>query len=129
MERAVQIFAVIHLATMGVSHIARPRAWVVFFERLREAGDAGVFAVGFLSLFFGSIIVAFHSVWQGIPLVLTVLGWLQVAKGVVYFTVPSVGRKALATVNADRSPRFVVAGVLLLGFVALLVYHLVVTSR
>jgi len=127
MERAVQILAVIHLVTMGVSHIVRPRVWVDFFVRLREWGEPGVFTVGFLSLGFGSLVVAFHNVWQGIPVVLTVYGWLAVAKGLLYFVVPSLGMKGLAKVSPERANHFVFAGVGLLALAAALGYHLVST--
>ena len=50
MERAVQIFGVIHLLTIGLSHILAPRPWAEFFLRLRERGEAGVFVVAFMSL-------------------------------------------------------------------------------
>ncbi len=65
MERAVEIYAIINFTVIGISHVLRPRAWVDFFELLRQRGEAGVFAVGLLNLVFGSIIVAFHNVWSG----------------------------------------------------------------
>ena len=61
MERAVQIYAIINLTVIGISHVVRPRVWVDFFVFLRERGEAGVFAVALLNLIFGSIIVAFHN--------------------------------------------------------------------
>ena len=67
MERAIQIFAVVNLVVIGLSHVAQPRAWAEFFVALREKGDRGVFVVGFMSLAFGSLIVAFHNVWSGLP--------------------------------------------------------------
>ncbi len=124
MEEAIQLFVVIHMATMGISHILRPRVWIDFFVRLREWGEPGVFAVGFLSLMFGSIVVAFHNVWQGLPLLVTVLGWLHVAKGLVYFAAPAVGLKGLAQVDPEQSGRYVVVGVLLLAIAGAVGYHL-----
>ena len=90
MEHALQIYAIINLTLIGMSHVVRPRAWVDFFVFLRERGEAGVFAVAILNLIFGSIIVAFHNVWSGIPLVLTVVGWTSVIKALLYFTFPAV---------------------------------------
>ena len=124
METAVQIFFVIHMATVGISHVLRPRVWVDLFERLRDWGEPGVFVVGFLSLMFGSIIVAFHNVWQGIPLLVTTLGWAQVLKGAIYFAFPSVGLKGLAKVRPERSGAYAVAGLLLLVAAGAVVYHL-----
>gem|GEM_PF-1657777 len=101
-ERAVQLFAVIHLLVIGVSHVFASRAWSEFFIALRERGRPGVFFVGLLSLGFGSIIAAFHAVWSGVPLLLTVLGWVQCVKGAVYLTFPDVGLRQLGRVTADR---------------------------
>jgi hypothetical protein len=124
LQTGVEIFAVIHLGTMGLSHIVAHRAWAEFFVLLREKGHPGVFAVGFLSLGFGSIIAAFHPVWSGIPLVLTLLGWAQVLKGLLYLCIPSYGLKKLSLVSLDRSRTFVAPGVVLLLLAALIVWGL-----
>ena len=113
MERAVEIFAAVHCLVIGLSHVAQPRTWVEFFVRLRGWGRAGVFVNGFLSLSFGSVIVAFHNVWEGLPVVLTILGWAQVVKGLLNFVVPQVGLRTLARVSPERAGEFVVAGLFL----------------
>ncbi len=125
MERAVAIFALIHLTIMGISHITAPRAWVDFFIRLREQGHRGVFVVGFMSLGFGSIIAAFHQVWSGWPLVLTLLGWAQVLKAAIYFIWPAFGLKKLQRVSVDRPRDFIYAGIGLLVIAALVAIPLV----
>ena len=125
MQRAVAIFSIIHLPIMGISHITAPRAWVDFFVRLREQGERGVFVVGFMSLGFGSIIAAFHQVWAGWPLVLTLLGWAQVVKAGIYFIWPAFGLKKLARVSPERSRDFVYAGIGLLVISALVAVPLV----
>ncbi len=124
MERAIQIFAVINLVVIGLSHVAQPRAWAEFFVALREKGDRGVFVVGFMSLAFGSLIVAFHNVWSGLPIVLTILGWTQVLKGLVYFTFPSYGLRKLGIVDVERARMFIWPGLGLLVIAALLGYDL-----
>ena len=70
MERAVEFLAVINFLVMGVSHIVHRRAWAESFIWLRGRGHAGVFVHGFLSLSFGSLVVAFHNVWTGLSVVL-----------------------------------------------------------
>lgn len=121
---AVQVFAVIHLGTMGLSHITAHRAWAEFFVLLRAKGNAGVFVVGFMSLGFGSIVAAFHSEWSGIPLVLTLLGWAQVLKGLLYFCVPAYGLRRLQVVSLERSRMFVIPGYVLLFLAGLILFHL-----
>jgi len=124
MERAVVLFAILHFVIVGLSHIARPYAWVRFFERLREHGDAGVFLFAFLTLWFGTIIVVFHNVWSGIPLLLTVFGWGQVAKALIYFLFPEFALRRFAFIRAERAWVFRVGGVFLVSVGALLAYDL-----
>lgn len=128
MEAAIQVFAVVNLAVIGISHIVQPRAWIAFFEWLKGKGEAGVFATAFLSLGFGSIIVAFHNVWSGIPIVLTLLGWAQILKALVYFTRPSYGLRKLQVVSEERANLFIIPGIAFVAVSALLLYHLVAQS-
>jgi hypothetical protein len=115
MERAIEIFVAVQCTVIGLSHVAQPRAWVEFFVWLRGKGRAGVFVNGFLSLGFGSLIVAFHNVWEGLPIVVTLLGWAQVLKGLVSFVLPRVAMRGLARVSPERAWEFVAAGVVLLS--------------
>ena len=124
MERAVQIYAIVNLTVIGLSHVARPRAWVNFFVVLRERGEAGVLAVALLNLVFGSIIVAFHNVWSGIPMVLTIIGWAQVIKGLTYFCFPEYGLKRISYVQPERAYLYSIAGVVALGLAGLLAFDL-----
>ena len=125
LEHGVQVFAIIHLGTMGLSHILAPKAWARFFLLLRSKEEAGVFVVAFMSLGFGSIVAAFHPVWSGIPLVLTLLGWAQVLKALIYFSVPQFGLRKLQFVSLERAWMFIYAGVGLLALAGLFAYHLV----
>ena len=124
MERAVEILAAIHFFILGMSHILQPRAWAKFFIKLRELGEPGNFMNAFLNLAFGSLVVAFHNVWTGIPAVLTVIGWAQVVKSLIYFLAPSVGLKALNRISLDNAKMFIAPGVMLVAVSGLLVYHL-----
>ena len=124
MEQAIQVFALINLTVVGLSHVLQPRTWAEFFVGLRENGRAGVLAVGFMSLWFGSLIVAFHNVWSGLPIVLTILGWAQVLKGLLYFTAPGYGLKKMGLVSIERSRMFMAPGVALLIVAGLLGFHL-----
>src|SRR5262249_33487013 len=122
MERATEIFAAVQCLVIGLSHVARPGDWVQFFVWLRGKGYAGVFVNGFLSLGFGSVIIAFHNVWDGWPVVLTVFGWAQVLKGLMGFVFPQLGLRSLERVSPDRAREFVVAGVVMLSLSAVFWY-------
>lgn len=122
MEKATEIFAALFLTVIGISHIAQPRAWVDFFVWLRGKGYAGVFVNGFLALSFGSLIVAFHNVWEGLGILLTLLGWAQVLKDALSFVAPQLGLWSLNKVSVERAWQFVVGGAFALVLSAVLWY-------
>lgn len=123
-ERMVELFAIIHLGTMGLSHIVAPKAWARYFLWLASKEEAGVFVVGFMSLGFGSIVAAFHPVWSGIPLILTLLGWAQVLKALIYFTLPRYGLRGLRRVSLEHARMFIYPGFVFLALASALTYHL-----
>ena len=125
LERALEIFAVIHLGLMGLSHIVQHRAWAEFFILLRGKGYAGVFVHGFLSLGFAAMILGFHRVWSGIPMVLTIVGVLYLGKSLQCFLLPEVSMRSLNRVTLDGSRMFVGAGVMFLIVAGIVVVGLV----
>lgn len=124
-ERALEIFAIIHLGLMGLSHVARHRSWAEFFIVLRGHGYGGVFVHGFLSLAFGGVIVAVHRVWVGIPAVLSVLGLLYLLKAAQCFLLPGLSLRSLSRVSTDRSRIFIAPGVAFLAVALVLTFGLV----
>jgi hypothetical protein len=113
MERGTELFAAIHCLVIGASHVVCPGVWVSFFQMLKTKGHPGVFINGWLSLGFGSILVAFHNVWQGLPMILTLLGWAQVLKGALAFTVPALGLRSMSMIETKGELKLRVGGVIL----------------
>lgn len=129
MERAIQIYALIQFVVIGLSHVFQPRAWVTFFIMLRDKGEAGVFVVAFMSLLFGSLVVSFHNVWSGLPIVLTLIGWGQLLKGFIYFMFPAFPlRRGLRIPSYERAWVFIPGGLMFLVLAGVLGYHLWTTS-
>jgi uncharacterized protein YjeT (DUF2065 family) len=124
MERAVEILAVVHFVIVGLSHALRPRMWVEFFSWLHARGHAGVMVHGFLSLGFGSVIVAFHPVWRGLPAVLTVVGWVYLVKASLCFLLPETQMRTLGRVAPERAWELRLPGFAFLALGAALAYHL-----
>lgn len=123
METEIQIAVAIQLAVFGAAHLLQPRALVQFYGVLSAKGEAGVVFIALLGVCAGSVIVAFHNVWTGIPIVLTVLGWAQVLKGTVYMLFPAFGLKQIARVTPERANLFRWPGIPLLIISALLAWH------
>ena len=127
MERAVEVFAVIHFAIVGLSHLIRPRAWADFFMGLHARGHAGVFVHGFISLGFGSVVVAFHNVWTGLPAVLTVVGYLYLVKAGLCFLWPETQMRTLGRVSHKQAWEFRLPGLAFVALAGLLAYSLWLT--
>jgi hypothetical protein len=124
MERALEIYVLIQITIIGLSHIVQHRAWAEFFVWLRSKGDAGVFANGMLNLMLGSMIVAFHRVWSGIPLIITVFGILNLVKAAQCLIFPQLSRRTLSRVSVERSRMFVAPGYVFLGLAGVIGYWL-----
>jgi hypothetical protein len=121
-EHAIQVFAVVNFVVIGLSHIAQPRVWVQFFAILARQGHPGVFVNAMLSLLVGSIIVAFHQTWTGIPALLTFIGWAQVTKGLISLVAPSLGMKGLNRMTMDRAWEIQAGGVVFLVISAVIAW-------
>ena len=125
MELAIQKLAIVNFLVIGLSHIIQPRAWAQFFIDIREKGATGSFIVAFIHFPLGALIVAFHNVWHGLPMILTFIGYALVLKGLVYFIFPKHGLKSLSRVSLEKSWEFVAGGVFSLGLSGLLTLMLI----
>jgi ABC-type amino acid transport system permease subunit len=121
-EQSVEAFAVIVIGVIGLSHLLQPAAWVEFFVFLRRRGNVGAFVEGLIHLPLAGFIIAFHNVWSGIPVILTLLGWFFLIKSLIRFCAPKLALKIMGRVSPERSWEFQVAGVGLLLFAGLLGY-------
>lgn len=124
MQRAVEILTVIQFTIIGLSHIVQRHAWVDFFIWLRERGYPGVFVHGFLSLGFGSLIVAFHQVWTGLPAVLTIVGYVYLLKAALCFLWPATQIRTLGRVSHERAWEMIIPGVIYLAVAGIVTYSL-----
>jgi hypothetical protein len=107
-----------------VSHIVQPRVWAQFFIDLHNRGNVGSFLNALLHFPLGVVIVSFHNVWSGLPMILTLIGWGLVLKSFIYFVFPRHGAKVLARVSLERSQGFIVAGLFSVAISGLLTYSI-----
>ena len=123
-EESIRLMVAINFMVIGLSHVFQPAVWVDFFRRYREAGEVGVFYTALLHLPMGSVIVAFHQVWSGIPAILSVIGCAYIVKSLLYFTYPKWGLRMLQRTSRERAWEFQIPGVLLTVIGGLLIYSI-----
>lgn len=124
MEEAVEKLVIVSYFLIGVSHIFQSKTWVSFFIGIREKGEVGAFINAFIHFPLGAVIVAFHNVWHGIPMIITVMGYGLLLKGFINFVFPKIGLKTLERVSMEKSWEFVAAGFFSVGLSLLLLYSL-----
>jgi hypothetical protein len=122
MERSVEVLAIILFGVLGLSHILQPKAWAEFFILVRGKGEPGAFVDGLLNLPLAGVIIGFHNVWSGTPVVLTLVGWGLFIKSLLRFCLPKQGLMMMARVSMERSWEFQVAGAVLVVLAGLLGY-------
>lgn len=110
MEQAIERLTALALAVTGLSHLLAPRAWTLLFVQMRERGAAGGLLNAYIHAPLGWLIVAFHPVWSGPGLVVTLIGWALAIKGTLYFLWPGLARRSLAHISEERAGDFRIAG-------------------
>lgn len=112
MEAAVERFAAIGFLLTGISHLAAPRALVELFMGFAERGRPGSLMNAAVHLPIGIMVAAFHPVWSGPGIVLTLIGWSLVAKSTFYIAFPDWGVAQLRRfATLERVGHFRIAGV------------------
>ena len=124
MEVAIEKLFALSCFVIGLSHLVQSRAWAELFIHWREKGNVGVFYTALLHFTFGALTVAFHNVWRGLPIIVTLAGWGWTIKGLLYLTYPAHGMKMLNRVSIERAWEFVVAGAALVVVAGVIAYSL-----
>ena len=127
MERAVEWFAVVTCAVMGLSHLLQPQAWGETYAAMHRLGRPGAFLNGGLSLLPGAVFVAGHWVWSGPAMVLTIFGCLLVLKGTLCFLAPNLALRSMSQASENPTTKFATAGVFSLCIAAAIGYVLATT--
>ena len=71
----------------------------------------------------GTFIVAFHFVWKGLMILVTLYGVAQLVKGFLYLTIPSIGLKSIGKVD-EKAYKFRWVGLVMTVLGILLLFKL-----
>jgi len=112
-------FTSVGMIISGLSHLLNPAFWSELLLPLRDRKSGGLL-LGAISLPFGLVIVLGHNIWVwGLPLIVTVFGWLTTLKCTIYLLVPWAHRRAMPVgTQMERGLRIVGGIMILLGALA-----------
>ena len=87
----------LYLALMGAVMIVKPQAMREFIAAFGDQ-RALLYLLGALRVLIGLAIVLGHNRWSGpLPIVITLLGWISLARGIAMLLLPAeIERKVLA---------------------------------
>jgi uncharacterized protein YjeT (DUF2065 family) len=114
-QRAIEVFALLNFAIIGLSLVIQPRAWAMYFAWMRREGLAGAVIHGLLCVLWGSLIVSFHHEWNGFLVILPIFGAVQMLEGIIFLIAPSFGLRLMAILTEDRLGLFRLFGLIALA--------------
>ncbi len=88
MEYAIQMIAGMAFVILSASYLLKPADWLSWVDHLKTKGRRGSLSIGMIAILLGAFIVSFHPVWQGLPLILTLLGVVTLFKGAMMVIFP-----------------------------------------
>src|SRR5688572_1025401 len=120
-ETLIERWFAIGLLIFGLSHVLHPTKWAALFLPLRERETGGLLlALFYLPLGLG--VVLGHNVWiWGIPVVVTLAGWVMILKSVVYLLFPRALSRVMPADDGMVSA-FRIGGAVSILLGALLIY-------
>ena len=120
-ETLIERWFAIGWLIFGLSHLLYPAKWAALFLPLRERETGGLLLALF-NLPLGLVVVLGHNIWVwGIPVAVTVAGWVMILKSVVYLLFPRALSRVMPTDERMESA-FRIAGAVSMLLGALLSY-------
>lgn len=101
------IIAAPALIVLGITQLSATHIWQSYYGFLSAQGVNGVRLNGLVSLAIGGLIVSFHNVWSGPPVLLTLIGWLLLAESALCLIVPNAGLTGLSEMEHETRGRVV----------------------
>jgi hypothetical protein len=114
-ELGIERLAALVLLLTCLSHITAPGAWRSLFERIGKSNAPGL-ATAAIHLPLGLLIVAFHNVWSGSAIIVTLIGWALLVKGALHLLFPAIARHSLRIPGegAQAERRYRLGGLIML---------------
>jgi len=118
MEQAVAFMAGMSFLVLGLSYLFNSDDWIAWIAHLQKQVRRGSLTIGMINLLIGGFILGFHWKWEGIALVLTIVGVLATIKGTVYMLFPNLLPAVLEWLEPHCRALLLFAGIFLIVIAA-----------
>lgn len=123
-EQGISFWVGLTLMVVSQALLLYPRNVVQLLHEISERATSLTLLIGWLNLSFGAFILGFHWRWDGLAMVLTIVGLLSVTKGVLSILVPKTfGAMIVAMASQEEQP--LVAQLRISGFITFLLGALI----
>jgi len=105
---------------LGLSMIINKKWTTIVVDEIFK-NQSITWLVGLFTLLLGSMIVVLNNIWtSGLPLFITILGWLTLCKGVVILIFPNFSNSYYKKINKENT--FICGGIIIfiLGLILVL---------
>lgn len=120
MEQAISFTLGMTVFFISLSCLLHTHVWIAWFKQFQRGGEVKAVVLGAVVLMLSSLVVTLHPVWQGLPMLVTLLGVAAMVESIMYLLFPmamaQVWAPFLASKKLFRSSAFVG---LILGLVVL----------
>ena len=117
-----QVLGILYLA-VGIGMIISPNFYKNLLAALSEHPPA-VYLSGLISLGVGFLLVTFHNIWKvnEWTVIITILGWVALLKGLIVLIVPNAAIKTCAAFDVQFRKLFTVCALIIIIAGALLAW-------
>jgi len=120
----IEKICAIFILTLGLSYLLNASWWISYIKQMLEHKEQ-ILLLSIIILLLGSTLVVTHNIWVSSPIVIvTLLGWLMLLKGLSMMLFPGVLNKFQKLSDAFLSNILFINGILLSALGGILFYLL-----
>ncbi len=123
-EQSVELMIAISLLLVGLSYMFQPEHWIDWLHEIRRGGSRSSLSFGLINAAFGGFVVGFHFVWQGLPLLTTIIGVIAILKAATYLLYPSYLERKITMLMPKIQLWLKLSGLLIILLSAVIFYGL-----
>lgn len=124
MAYPIELMVAIGFLVMGLSMLFRTSDWQAWILHLQAQGHNTSLVLGSINLLLGSFIVAFHWVWEGVAMIVTIFGILFLCRSVVLLFCPAFLPKMLKKLAPRMDGLIMLSGLVITAVAVVLFYDL-----